>query len=206
MKGAPFRDRLILLAFLIILLVFGALVARKYIVSMCSAPVPASVQQKSRPLREVILYFGAKEGGYLVAEGREIDDCLVEKDCIKATIRALLDGPVGDLIPLFPSHAVVRDVSVQDGTAAIDFSRDMAAGHPGGSVSELLTVYGLANTLAVNFPHVRRVQILLEGEPTQTIKGHVDLREPIKADFNFSRPPEGAEKADEDSDHPGSVG
>jgi hypothetical protein len=50
------------------------------------------------------------------------------------------------------------------------------------------------------------VQILLEGEPTQTIKGQVDLREPIKADFNFSRPPGGAEKADEDSDHPGSVG
>jgi spore germination protein GerM len=206
MKGTPFRDHLILLAFLIILLVFGVLVARKYIVSMSSAPAPASVQQEPKQLREVILYFGAKDGSHLVAEGREIDDCLVEKDCIKATVQALVDGPIGDLIPIFPSHAVVRNVSVEDGTAAVDFSRDMAAGHPGGSISELLTVYGLANTLAVNFPHVRRVQILLEGEPTQTIKGHVDLREPIKADFSFSRPPEGAEKVDEDPDRPGRAG
>ncbi len=68
----------------------------------------------------------------------------------------------------------------------------MAAAHPGGSISELFTVYGLANTLAVNFPHVRQVRILIEGEAVESLKGHVGLRDAVKADFRYSRPAEEA--------------
>jgi spore germination protein GerM len=196
MKAFFSRDRLLLIAFLLVLLVFGALVLRMY-----RLPTPASkseapvAQEESRRLREVLLYFGDANGVNLAAETREIEDCLEEADCIGSTVQALVNGPVRDLVPILPAHAVVRGVAVNGGTAVIDFSRELVTAHPGGSASELLTVYGLANTLAENFPHVRQVQILVEGEPVESLKGHVDLRGPIQADFSFSRlPDEGAKE------------
>jgi spore germination protein GerM len=190
MKGIPLLDRLILPAFIIILLVFGVLVARKFIMTTPTSPAPAAVSQEPRQVREVLLYFGHEDGSHLIAEARQIEQCLEEVACMRATVQALLNGPVGNLVPLFPSHAVIRDFTVEESKAIINFSRAFVAGHPGGSLSELLTVYSLANTLAVNFPHVRQVQILVEGEKVESLKGHVGLHDPIKPDFSLDRTPE----------------
>jgi hypothetical protein len=192
MKGRRSKDRLVLWAFLIILVAFGILVARKYLATTPEAPVSVPQgQQEPKQLREVILYFGAPDGIYLVPEAREIEDCLEEAECIDGTVQALVNGPVGDLVPILPSHTVVRNVTVEDTTAVLDFSPDFISGHPGGSLSELLTVYGLADTLAANFPHIRQVRILVDGQPVDTLKGHVDLRRPVPADFGFTHPPSG---------------
>lgn len=197
MKGTSWRRRLVLLAFLFILVVFGLLVARKFLPTPSPAPVPATTLSEPKQLREVVLYFGSPDGSFLVAEARQIEDCLEEADCLRATVQSLVDGPVTDLVAVLPSHAQVRGVTASGGTATIDFSADLVSGHPGGSVSELLTVYSLADTLAENFPHLRQVRILVEGEPAETLKGHVDLREPVKADFSFTHPPEGSAKAEQ---------
>lgn len=195
MKAPPFRDRLLLIAFLVVLLVFGALVLRMYRMAPSPPETEApAVQEETRRLREVHLYFGAANGEHLAAETREIEDCLEEVECIRSTVQALVNGPVGDLVPILPAHAVVRGVAVDGGTAVVDFSRDLATAHPGGSASELLTVYGLANTLAENFPHIRQVRILVEGEAIGSLKGHVDLSGPVQADFSFSRLPDEAAK------------
>ncbi|PLX82360.1 MAG: sporulation protein [Desulfuromonas sp.] len=185
------KDRLTLLAVITVLVVLGIVMGRRLMVSTPPPAPPPPAMEEPRNLREVILYFGDPGGSYLAAEAREIEDCPNEADCIASTVRALADGPLGDLVPVIPSHAIVRGVSVEEGTATVDFGRELISAHPGGSGSELLTTYGLANTLAVNFPHIRQVQILVEGAAVETIKGHVDLRSPIPADFDFSRPPEG---------------
>jgi hypothetical protein len=70
-----------------------------------------------------------------------------------------------------------------------DFSRELASHHPGGSLTELMTVYALADTMAANFPHLRQLTILLEGKAVETLKGHLALGQPIVADFQYSRPP-----------------
>ncbi len=196
MKGNSLPDRLLLIAFLLVLVVFGVLVGRKYLLQTPEAPVSTPpVVEAPRPLREITLYFGDQGGNLLVAEAREIEDCPVEEDCLRGIVQALVDGPTGDLVPLFPARSVVRGVQVADGTATVDFSSELVAGHPGGSISELLTVYGLADTLAVNFPHIRQVRVLVEGQGAETLKGHVDLREPIPADFSFVRPSMATEPA-----------
>jgi len=184
-----FRQYPLLIAFVLLLLVFGALVAKKY---LASTPTPQPVVElpaEPRSTREVILYFGSPDGLYLFPEGREIEDCLDEIDCLRETVQALINGPLGDLTPIFPSHTVIRNITIEQGLATIDFSRDLVSGHPGGSLSELFTVYGLADTIAANFPHLRRVRILIEGESIESLKGHVGLREPISADFRYTREP-----------------
>lgn len=197
MIGTSWRRRLVLLAFLFILLTFGLLVARKFLSTPPPAPVPATTLTEPKQLREVVLYFGSPDGSFLVAEARQLADCLTEADCLRGTVQALVDGPVTDLVAVLPSHAQVREVKASDGTVTVDFSRELVSGHPGGSVSELLTVYSLADTLAENFPHLRQVRILVEGAPVETLKGHVDLREPVKADFSFTHPPDGSAKAEQ---------
>lgn len=196
MKG-PFKDRILLLAFLVVLVVFGVLLARKYMIAPPQAPPPTAATQPPQQLRDVILYFGAQDGTHLVAEGREIEDCMNDADCLKETVRALVNGPVGDLVPLFPSHTVVRNVTEKGETAEVDFNRDLISGFPAGSSTELLTVYGLADTLAANFPHIRRVRILVDGHPVNTLKGHVDLRQPVQADFDYTRSREGQKPSGE---------
>lgn len=194
MKRKSSRDRMVLVAFLLILLVFGLLIARKYLTPPPAPPVSPSATEPAEPrqLREVVLYFASPEGAYLIAESRQIEGCLDEAGCLQATVQSLIDGPVHELLAVFPPQAQVRGVRQEEGTATVDFSRELVSGHPGGSLSELLTVYSLADTLAESFPHIRQVRILVEGEPVETLKGHVDLRQPVMADFTFTRPPEGA--------------
>jgi len=137
-------------------------------------------------MRSVVLYFGDAQGGHLVAEEREIPDCKEEIDCIRGTIQALLDGPLKGEIPIFPKRVTLKGVREGGGVAVVDFSRELLTDHPGGSVSELMTVYGLVNTIAENFPFVRGVRIVVEGQDVETLKGHIDLREVVNPDFSFS--------------------
>jgi len=180
------RNRLLGLAFLLALLVFGGLLARMFL--NAPAPPPPTVQSPAeapRQLRDIILYFAAQDATGLVAEGREVEDCLEEQDCLLATVRALIHGPVGDLAAVLPPHAAVLSIRVEGALAEIDFTEDLVTGHPGGTQAELLTVYALADTLTANFPHLRQLRILVDGQPIDTLRGHVDLRQPVSADFSL---------------------
>lgn len=185
-QSPPWRRRL---------LFWGCLVALVFAVGLVvgtwkKAPEPGELPDAASgtaapPTREVLLYFAATDGQALVAESRHIDDCPTEEACLRGVLDALIAGPRGELAPILPAAAVLRGVAVADNLVRVDFSRELIAAHPGGTQSELLTVYGLADTLAVNFPHLRQLQLLVEGAPVATLKGHVDLRQPIVPDFSL---------------------
>lgn len=139
------------------------------------------------PQREVLLYFGSQDGFSLVSEARDVPEA-EEGQLVIEIIQALGDGSRASLSPILPPGTRLLGYSQQDGVATLDFSKELVTAHPGGSMSELLTVYGLVNTLAVNFPHIRKVRILVEDQPVETLKGHVDLRQPIAADFRYASP------------------
>ncbi|PLY01287.1 MAG: hypothetical protein C0623_05570 [Desulfuromonas sp.] len=149
--------------------------------------------EKELAQRDVTLYFASPGGLYLVSETRQIG-CSDETDCIRTVVEALASGPVQAGLEVVPAKTLVRSVEVDSGTAIIDFNQEFVSGHPGGSHSELMTVYALANSVAVNFPHLRQISVLVEGKPVKTLKGHVDLRRPLIADFTFARPPGGGLK------------
>lgn len=143
--------------------------------------------------REVILYFADPAVGFLIPETRELADCDEDTACVKQVVESLIQGPSGDAVPVLSPEVKVRRVIIDGETATIDFSRELVSRHPGGSISELLTVYGVTNTVAVNFPHLRQVRFLIEGEAVETLRGHVGLHGPIPADFRYTRPPQRSE-------------
>lgn len=174
--------------FLLTLLLCGAVIWLLLPEKQEETPPPAVIKVEQLP-REVLLYFADPEGVYLVSETQQIAGCEEDSDCIRNLFSALVSGPQGELLPILPAQAEVLSVELRDDLVLVDFNSAFVHSHPGGSLSELLTVYGLVNSLAVNFPYLKQLQILVEGKPVARLKGHVGLVQPIMADFSYSHPP-----------------
>jgi spore germination protein GerM len=130
--------------------------------------------------KEVLLYFSDSEGEYLIAEKRPILKKNEVKEEAKETILELIKGPKGKLIPTLPPRTKLLTLQINDaGVAKVNFNPALSKDHPGGSSAEMMTVYSIVNSLALNFPQIKRVQILIDGKSIETITGHLSLRQPI---------------------------
>lgn len=181
----PWRNRLILFGCLVALVFCAGLVVGYLKTRTAPQVEPVVVDSLSQATRDVLLYFASIDGQTLVAETRKISECQRDEDCLSDVVQALIDGPQSGLEPILSSQVVLRGMNIDGSLVSIDFSQEMVSSHPGGTQSELLTIYGLVDTLAVNFPHLRQVQFLVEGTPVTTLKGHIDLRQPINPDFSL---------------------
>jgi spore germination protein GerM len=147
---------------------------------------PAEKKVVSKEKREVTLFFSDQEGEVLVGEKRSIVKREnVEKEA-KEVIVELTRGPRGKLIPTLPAQTKLLDLELDEsGLAKVSFNRALSKDHPGGSSAEMMTVFSIVNSLAFNFPGVKRVQILVEGKEIETIAGHLSLRKPIPSNLNL---------------------
>jgi len=141
------------------------------------------------PVREIQLYFVDPGGTFLVPESYEIPACDDDSDCIHNLLLGLIKGSSGRNLSVLPKETQVLGVDVENDLIRVNFSRHLVDFHPGGSLTELLSIYSLANSLNENFPYLRQLQIQIEGEVRQTLKGHARIDQPIYADFSFSEPP-----------------
>ncbi len=125
----------------------------------------------------VVLYF-ADEQGNLVAQKRDIPKV---DGIARMTVNELIKGPdaASSLLPTIPPETKLKDISISDGLCTVDFNRALKENHPGGSSSELVTVYSIVNTLT-QFSTVEKVQILLDGQVVETLAGHVELTQPLE--------------------------
>ncbi|MCI0411160.1 MAG: GerMN domain-containing protein [Acidobacteria bacterium] len=144
-----------------------------------ASPATAAPPQPTERRIRTTLYFLANSGKTLVAEEREIAFSPSLQEQVKQVVRELLAGSRRGLASPFPTGVVLRDVFISpQGLAFVDLSQELVANHPGGSETELLTVYSLANTLTANFPAVTKVQLLVEGREVESLAGHLDLTIP----------------------------
>jgi spore germination protein GerM len=130
--------------------------------------------------KEVLVYFSDPDGEYLIAQKRPILKKNEVKEEAKETILELIKGPKGKLIPTLPPRTKLLTLQINDaGVAKVNFNPALSKDHPGGSSAEMMTVYSIVNSLALNFPQIKRVQILIDGKSIETITGHLSLRQPI---------------------------
>lgn len=124
----------------------------------------------------VTLFFADAFGECLVAETRRLP---AGDDLPLRVLQALAEGPASpDLVGTIPAGARVLSVTVQDGLAIVDYSRELRDNHPGGSAGEMLTAYAIVGSL-VALKGIDAVQILLEGEVVETLVGHLIFSEPM---------------------------
>lgn len=147
--------------------------------------------------RDVTLYFSDRDAEYLVGEMRKITKGNNLEAEAEDLLQELILGPKGQLLPTLPPDTELISFQIDDkGTGRVNFNRVLSRGHPGGSSAEMMTVYSVVNSLALNFPEIKKVQFLVEGEEIETIAGHLSVRHPIspKPDLIRNRGKEGNKK------------
>lgn len=143
-----------------------------------------SGREKSREKKEVTLYFSDSNERFLFAEKRYIPKDKIVEGQAKEIIRALTEGSKTGLVNTFPHKTGVISVHIEGNQIAqVNFDRNLVANHPGGSASEMATIYSLTNTLITNIPEIKSVKILIEGKEHESLKGHIDIRNP----FSFNK-------------------
>jgi hypothetical protein len=130
--------------------------------------------------QKVQLYFADSNERFLAPELRYVLKKKKVHDQVAEITKALLDGPHTELVRTLPEGAALQSVEFKkDGTAYISFDRIFADRHPGGTTSELTTIYSLANTVCLNVPKVKSIKILIDNKELKTIKGNIDTRHPF---------------------------
>lgn len=132
----------------------------------------------------VKLFFQAADRPGLVIEERPVTFSTDLSRQLRGVVEELVRGSKIGLGPTLAPETKVLDVFVTArGVAYVDLSKDVVTGHPGGSEAERMTVYSVVNSLSTSFPAVKRVQILVEDKPAETLAGHVDLTRPLPPDM-----------------------
>lgn len=145
------------------------------------SPPALPLWERSRTVR---LFFALEKG--LAEEERLIIKQSTVAEEAKQAVDELIKGPSERLFPTIPQGTRLLNLFVdRQGIAYVNFDAQLRENHAGGSFGELLTVYSIVDTLAANFPQIKKVQILLEGNEVPTLVGHLDLQKPLSPKFSF---------------------
>ncbi|MBI5599800.1 MAG: GerMN domain-containing protein [Deltaproteobacteria bacterium] len=166
------------------LITFGAAVALLVVYGGRFFP-PAPLPKERPPALTINLYFSDEEGTRLKAERREIQRGPVTiKDAAVSAIEELIKGPASG--PAFaatmPKGTRLLSLKIENAVAYVNFSKEFMRNHPGGSSGELQTIYSVVNTLTLNFPDIKKTQLLIEGETQDTLAGHIVISIPLGPD------------------------
>jgi spore germination protein GerM len=134
------------------------------------------------------LFYGATDGEALVPVQREVvlADGTVPQG--REILIAQLQPAPAPYASVIPDGTTLRAFyATERGDAFVDLSSELSVRHPGGSSTELLTVYAIVNAITANLPNIQRVQILIDGREADTLAGHVDLRRPFERDLSLVR-------------------
>lgn len=154
------------------------------------AGAPASESSASSADKRRInvkLYFASPDSAILQTEERSIPYHETLHQQAREVMTALIAGPKEKLVPTIPEGVRLLDVLVtKDGVAYVDLSGEIVSNHQGGTTGEIVTIYSIVNTLTINLPQIQGVQILVDDRAVETLKGHLDLSRPLKADLSVA--------------------
>lgn len=112
---------------------------------------------------------------YLV---REVHEVPYTKEVARAALNELISGApkTPGAYKVLPPATVIRGISIRNGMAVVDFSRDVLHANVG-AMGESLGLQSIVNTLT-EFPSIQKISFLVEGKLDQEARdwwGHVGL-------------------------------
>jgi hypothetical protein len=155
------------------------------------APAPESsvtAAAAETPHISATLFYASDEGDTLVAVRREVplDEGVVAQG--RQILMTQLEPAPAPHVSVIPPGTTLRGFYVTErGDAFVDLSAEASTAHPGGSLTELLTVHAIVNAVTANLPAIQRVQIMVNGKEVDTLAGHVDIRRPLNRDTSLVR-------------------
>jgi germination protein M len=157
-------------------------------------PVPVTAAPGATPAPavetiRVTLYFPDQNGQMLHAEERDIPKPTGGAAFLAVLFEELRKGPQREgLMAAVPDKMHLRNAFLlPEGQAVLDLAVD--SGLAFGSDEELTIVASLVDTTLQNVAETSRVRILVNGEPAETLGGHVDLTRPLLFIRSVIEPP-----------------
>jgi len=152
----------------------------------------AHVDKLITPLRienwKASLYFGGESADYLIKEFRSVSSVRNPEKMSAVLIKELINGPDAKGVRTIPEQTRLLAVDFsKDGLLVVNFSKEFTEQHPGGSSSEIMTVYSIVNTLTTNIKDVKMVKIIQQGRTLDTIAGHIDCNKTFYPDLELVR-------------------
>ena len=137
----------------------------------------------------VTLFFPDENGQMLHPEERDLPKPPGGTAFVRALFDELQKGPRREgLMSAVPDKMHLRNAFLlPDGQAVLDLAVDSSLAF--GSDDELFIVASLVDTTLQNVAETSRVRILVNGEPAETLGGHVDLTRPLLYIRSVVEPP-----------------
>lgn len=167
------RDRVIFFVLLVCLNVFGPGAGAN------QEEIPSPIREiDSSPLFDGFLYFADDQGSYLKALAKPFPSNLNAHELGCKILEELLAGPADSImVSTFPADTRLLALFVsEDGKAWVDLGLRAGQLKNVDTVSELLAVYSVVNSLTLNIPGVKQVKLLVNGSDVETLGGHVSLK------------------------------
>jgi germination protein M len=144
-----------------------------------AAETPGAAPVTPAETVRLTLFFPGKDDAKLRPEERDIAKPVGAGAALKAIFTELQRGPTSpDLVAPFPPKIQLRNAFLlPEGEVVLDLAVD--AGLSFGSDEELTIVAALVDTVLQNLADTRKVRILVNGEPAESLGGHVDLTRPL---------------------------
>lgn len=125
------------------------------------------------------VYFPSQDGEMLIPE------FFPGVGTVDKVLNHLVEGPSSTtLVAVLPEDTIVLNYRQQGNIVFVNFSNHLVLNHLGGSRGEILTVYGIVNSL-VGISGIEQVQILVDSEPVETLVGHLYIGEPLEKDHSL---------------------
>jgi len=134
--------------------------------------------------RVVRLYFESA-GMLLVAEPRNLQLPQSSAGAMPVVMRELVKGATNPAFArVLPADTVIRGAYLlPDGTAFVDLGGvTLTQGWSAGSHEELMAIYAIVQTITSNFPEAKKVRVLVNGTPAETLAGHIALDRALTPD------------------------
>ena len=134
--------------------------------------------------KEVVLYRLPKDGTQYFVVEKAKNKTTKGQEALD-TLKALVGTQPGKNVKglnAFPKNVKVLGLSVKDGVAKADFSKELYKKSQGEYEITML-FYSVANTLT-EFPEIKKVEFLREGKTVEVL-GQMDLSEPLLRNKTF---------------------
>lgn len=178
------------LQFAVLLLLIGVLLAGGYLFELRrreqqkTRSLPGAIATRplaappAGPAEVVKLVVAYDEDGILVPREADVPLPADANERVKEVLRALLALYAEQPSPHpMKEDADIKNVFLVDQDLCIvDLNSAFAEGHRSGILVEEFTIASMVETIAANFPRVRRVKFLVEGQDRETLAGHADLK------------------------------
>jgi spore germination protein GerM len=111
------------------------------------------------------LTYASPDGRRLVTETQLLPGLPAAEERMRGVITALIEGPATGLLNPWPREAALLDLFLaEDGVVYVNMSGSVRARLAPGDAMEWMLLASLTCTLCDNFPAVRGVRLLVDGE------------------------------------------